>query len=853
MELKNIQNIIHDNMMTYSQYVITNRALPDIRDGLKPSYRRILVTMDRMKISTFTKSQNVSGQTMKIHAHGDCLSGDTKLRLLSGEVKTFAELEKEGKSHWVLSVDCNGNIVPALAHSFRKVKRVDKLKVIKFANGFEVKSTDDHKFRLINGEWLEAKDIKQGHTIDYGLITGRDKLNIQGHKTQLIGIDSLVDNYLNCNSNNTIHESDDNDFAKLLPTVIETYYIDADEIVYDFSVEGTHNALISVSDDDRTLAVAHNCYPTIVGMVQTDNNITPWIKGKGSFGQHTSKELQAAAPRYTEVCLSDISKDVFKDIDKKMVNFIPNYDGTIMIPEVLPVQFPSILHYAQSGIAVGMSCSLPSHNLKEINDATKHYILTGEHTVLIPDFATGGEIIENHDAFRQICETGTGTIRLRAKAEIIGNTISIKEIPYTTTREAIIEQIVKLVKGKKIDTISNVQDLTGLEGMEIEITAKRNTNMTKLLAQLYKYTPMETTFSANMNILVDKLPKVIGTNRIIEIWVEWRRQCIKNGIEYELENINEKLHRLLGLENILLDIDKAIEIIRTSEEDKINESLMQSFNIDTIQAEYVSNIKLRHLNKDAIIRQTQEIDALKENIKNMQDALNDNSKIDEMIITGLDEISKKYSEQRRTKIVAPTIEDVSLDVEPSVTTRCEIDTSTKYKVILTKQGYFKKLPVDCENIQIKDGDVIANEFIVTNASEIGVFVGTDMYKLYISQYDVHKQSDIGIYLPTLLDVNKIEGYTLIDDTSKYTLIVYDNMKVAKIDNKSYKTASKRTKLENSLCLGANVVQIVTLFDDVQFKVLLKNKEKICNTADMKAKMTRSSQGVVIKNDKIVIL
>lgn len=666
MELKNIQNIIHDNMMAYSGYVITSRALPDLRDGLKPSYRRILITMDKMKINGFTKSQNVSGQTMKIHPHGDC-------------------------------------------------------------------------------------------------------------------------------------------------------------------------------------------YPTIVGMVQTDNNITPLIKGKGSFGQHTSKELQAAAPRYTEICLSDISKDIFKDINKNMVNFIPNYDGTIMIPEVLPVKFPSVLHYCQSGIAVGMSCNFPSHNLIELNDATKYYIQTGCHKTIAPDFATGGELVNDEIAFRQIAETGTGTIRLRAKVEVNDRDIIITEIPYTTTREAIIEQIIKLIKAKKIDTIANVQDLTGLQGMKIKITAKRNANIDVLLSQLFKMTPMESTFSANMNVLVDKLPKVLGTNKIIEEWVVWRRECIKNGIRFELENLNEKLHRLLGLEKILLDIDKAIEIIRKSPEDKIDANLMNHFNIDDIQAEYISNIKLRNLNKDVILRQTAEIQSLRNQIKDKEDALDNDDKINQLIIDGLDEVTNKYGSSRRTKIIVPNdapIPQVKRQETTQTTTR---DDNEKYKVILTEQGYFKKLPVDYANAGIKEGDRIVNEFLVTNKSEIGVFVGTDMYKIYISNFNVNTETDFGVFLPTYLNVPDIKGYTLIDDSVKYTLIIYDNMKVAKIENKAYKTASKRTKLENSLFSGANVVQIITLLDDTDLEIVWNNKSTIYNTSKIRAKASRGSQGVTLRNDSISVL
>lgn len=666
MELKRIQNIIHDNMMTYSQYTITNRALPDIRDGLKPVYRRILISMHNMRISNFTKSANVVGNVMKYHPHG-------------------------------------------------------------------------------------------------------------------------------------------------------------------------------------------NSYSTIVGMVQTDNNIIPLITGKGSFGQHTSRDLQAAADRYTEIKLSDLSKDIFRDVNNQMVDFVPNYDGTLMMPEVLPVQFPMVLTIAQEGIAVGMSNKMPSFNLKEVNDATEKYIKTGEHTVLIPDFATGGEIIKNTDAFNQINSTGNGTVRLRAKAEIIGNTISIKEIPYTTTREAIIEAIIKLIKNKKITEISNVQDLTGINGMEIEITAKRNTDMNMLLAKLYKWTPMENTFSANMNILINNLPRVVGTSKIIETWVKWRAKCIKKGIEHELVSLNETLHKLLGLEKILLDVDKAIEIIRTSKEEEIEENLKSYFNIDDLQAEYVSNIKLRKLNKDNIIKQISDIEDLKNDIKEKEDSLNDENKINEIIIKGLKEASKKYGEPRRTKIVDP--ENVIIEIPRTEVQQVEntVD-NTEHRVLLTKDGYIKKVKVDATDIKIKDGDKILHDYKVNNQSEILVFVNTDAYKLYVNNIPEHSTSEFGLYIPTHIQVkaSDIHGYGVINDEAKYILIEYDNSKVAKISISSYKTTGRRTKLENSIFVGAKVNRITTLFDDVNLELHWKGKVTNYNTSNMKVKSSRNTQGVTIRYEKLII-
>lgn len=661
-ESKNVQNIIHDNMMSYSSYVITNRALPDIRDGLKPSYRRILTTMHSMNISNFTKSANVSGETMKVHPHGDC-------------------------------------------------------------------------------------------------------------------------------------------------------------------------------------------YPTIVGMVQSDTNITPLITGKGSFGQHTSRDLQAAAARYTEIKLSEISKDIFKDLSKNMVKFIPNYDGTIMLPEVLPVKFPAVLHYAQSGIAVGMSCNLPSFNLVEINNAVIKYILTDEHEILIPDFATGGKILVNESDFDEINNKGKGTIRLRATAEIIDNTISVTEIPYTTTREAIIDSIIKLIKSKKITEVANVHDLTGLDGMRIEIVAKRNTNMELLLEKLFRWTPMEDTFSANMNMLVNGLPRVMGVHKVIETWVKWRRECIRKGIKFELQNLNEKLHVLMGLEQILLNIDRAVEIIRFSNENEINERLMVEFKIDEFQADYVSNMKLKNLNKDVIIKRIKEIDELKSIIKEKEDILNDNGKVNQIIIDDLNKISQKYGTPRRTQLTERQRIEIPVEEVEEVQS---VNMDEEYKILITKDGYLKKNTMDCMNSKIKEGDEVIHQYIVTNKSEILVFIDTDAYKLYVDSIPVHNEEEFGMYLPAKYEGKEILGYGLVDDSVKDILIIYDNMKVAKINNRSYRTSSRRTKLENSLFSGAKPLQIVTLYEDVTLEIHNKNKVTYYDTANLKTKSSRYTQGVLIRNDEIII-
>ena len=389
--------------------------------------------------------------------------------------------------------------------------------------------------------------------------------------------------------------------------------------------------------------------------------------------------------------------------------------------------------------------------------------------------------------------------------------------------------------------------------MEIEITAKRNTDMEMLLAKLYKWTPLENTFSANMNILVDNLPRVVGVHQIIETWVKWRAECIKKGIRYELISLNETLHRLVGLEKILLDIDKAIEIIRTSREKEIEKNLEEYFKIDDVQAEYVANIRLRNLNKDAIIKQVSEIEDLKSTIKDKEETLENDEKINELIIQGLRDTTDKYAQPRRTQIVEP--QNITIETPQTQTQQSEETVeNVEYRIIITKDGYLKKIAIDVPDVKIKDGDEILYDYTGNNNSEILVFVKTDAYKIYLSNVPVHSANDFGLYLPTHLKIRSvnIKGYGIINDKSKYMLIEYDNMKIAKININSYKTSAKRTKLENSLFAGAGVKNITTLFDDVVLELKWKNKTTMYSTSNMKVKSSRNSQGVTVRYETLKI-
>lgn len=588
-----------------------------------------------------------------------------------------------------------------------------------------------------------------------------------------------------------------------------------------------------------------DCYNTIVGMVQSDNHLTPYVEGKGTFAQHTSSLMQPAASRYTECRLSEIAKDILKDLNKNTVDFIPNYDGTLTMPEVLPVKYPAILHYAQEGIAVGMASKIPSFNLKELNDATIKYIKEGITTTLIPDFATGGYIINQPQAFEKINETGLGSIRLRAKATIDKNIISITEIPYSTTRETIIDKVVELIKSGKLKEITDIKDLTGLHGMEIEITCKKNTDMELLLEKLYLLTPMESSYSCNMNVLHEGLPKVMGVWTIIDKWLEWRKECVKRGLRNEISDLEKKLHLLKGLEKVLLDIDKAIEIIRYSEEWLIDNNLIEYFKVDKTQADYISNMKLRNINKDYITKQIKDIEQLENKLNNLHNTLNCEHLIRDLICEGIQEVTDKYAQDRRSKLI--TICEKTK--EKVVKIKKEIP-DYKVRLLVTREGYVKKLSPNTKADQnLKPCDEIVQEYETTNLSELVVFSGKDAYKIKLHQLNDYKPSQLGDYLPNLLGIKNILGYTIVDDNYKYTLILYSNGKIAKIDNNSYKTETNRKKLANSLYKDSEVLQILTIKDDCDINLINnKGKKTMKNTNILMPKKSRNTQGVsTLKN------
>jgi len=646
---ENIENIIETNMAQYSSYVLLNRALPDMRDGLKPVYRRILWAMYQMKATRLTKSANVTGEVFKYHPHGET-------------------------------------------------------------------------------------------------------------------------------------------------------------------------------------------YGTVVGMVQKDRHIIPFLEGKGTFGQYSSRELQAAANRYTEIKLGEISLDMLKDTDKDMIKFIDNYDGTKQIPEVLPTKFPSILLYAQSGIGVGFSNSMPSFNLNELSEAIINYLNKGKKTVLVPDFAMGGSIINNEKIFEQINNDGNGTVTLRGKAEIVGNEIIITEIPYSTTREAIIDKVVDLAKNGKLKEVTKAEDLTGLKGMEVSITAKKNTDMNLLLAKLFKMTPLESTYSSNMNILFNDLPKVMGVWEIVEEWSKWRRDCINNGLISETSKMKKKMHLLRGLEKVLLNIDEAVKIIRFSKATLIEKNIMKEFKVDSDQAKEISNMKLRDINKDFIIKKIAEIKQLEDEIKHNEFVINNEVELNKLLIKGLKESVKKYGSPRRTQIINPG-EPIKISLEVPVE-------NYEVKVHLTKDGYIYKFKNTLTTPNVKPGDEVVKTFVTNNKAELLIFAeDKHCYKLKINAIPETGSGSLGSFIPAMLKEKMvITTYTILED-HKMLLMIYKNSKIAKVSTESY--GVNRKVLKKSINDKQDLLEVIAITEDSRIRVVTTKEKKIIDTKDINLTNLRPSTGIYV--------
>ena len=580
--------------------------------------------------------------------------------------------------------------------------------------------------------------------------------------------------------------------------------------------------------------------------------LTPFVDSKGNFGKSYSRDMSWAAPRYTEAKLSAICGEIFKDIDSDTVDFVDNYDNTMKEPALLPTTFPNILVSANSGIAVGMASQFCGFNLKEVCDTAVAYLKNPDcdltETLLAPDFPTGGELIFDTDAIRDIYNTGRGSVRVRAKYRYVKdqNLLEIYEIPYSTTVEAILDKVAELIKAGKAKEISDMRDETDLSGLKLAIDLKRGVDPDKLMAKLYKLTPLEDAFACNFNVLIAGSPKVLGVRQILEEWTAWRTDSVKRRIFFVLGKKKEKLHLL---KRILLDIDKAIRIIReTEEEAEVIPNLMIGFGIDQIQAEYVAEIKLRNINKEYILKRTRETDALRDEIDDLEDLLNSPKRVKKVIVEELNAAAKKYGEPRRTSIVYP--HEIT-----SYTPEEEQKEEYPVTVFLSREGYFKKitpasLRMNSEQ-KFKEGDALRQSFETTSNAEAMFFTDQcQVYKTRLGEFDDAKASVLGDYLPTKLKMDAGENVIFMVlpgvDYAGSLLFFYENGKAARIEMKAYQTASNRRKLTGAYSDKSPLACIRRLDEDCELAVY-SNEPRclIFHTALLAPKTTRSAQGVAV--------
>ena len=599
-------------------------------------------------------------------------------------------------------------------------------------------------------------------------------------------------------------------------------------------------------------------YETMVRLAKGNESLLhPFVDSKGNFGKVYSRDMAYAASRYTEAKLAPICAELFRDLDCDAVDFADNYDNTMKEPTLLPTTYPNVLVSANQGIAVGMASQICGFNLGEVCDTAIACLKNPDHdiasTLLAPDFPTGGQIICDGDDLRSIYATGRGGLKVRARwrYDRKENVIEVYEIPYSTTIEAILDKVAELVKAGKVKEIGDMRDETDLSGLKLAIDLKRGVDPDKLMAKLFRLTPLQDTVSCNFNILIAGMPRVMGVGEILTEWTAWRTDCVKRRVYYILNKKKEKLHLLQGLKRILLDIDKAIRIIReTEEEAEVIPNLMIGFGIDQVQAEYVAEIKLRNINKEYILKRVQETAALADEIDDLEDTLAKPSRIRRIIVDELTEVRKKYAVPRRTEIVYSH----EIEEEP------EEDAPEDYPVhlFLSREGYFKKITPQSLRMsgdqKYKEGDGPAQYFEATNNTELMFFTDRQqVYKTRASEFGESKASLLGDYLPAKLGMDAGENVIFLclpGDYSGSLLFAFANGRVARVALSAYATTSNRRKLTGAYCEKFPLVQILPLAEDREL-ALLTNEPRalLVHTALLAPKTTRGTQGVQVMNIK----
>ena len=577
----------------------------------------------------------------------------------------------------------------------------------------------------------------------------------------------------------------------------------------------------------------------------------PFVDSKGNFGKAYSRDMAYAASRYTEAKLDSFCQELFRDIDSDTVDFVDNYDSTMKEPALLPTTFPNVLVSANNGIAVGMASNICGFNLREVCNAAIARIKNPDcdlrEYLLAPDFPSGGELIYNDSEIYSLYETGRGSLKVRGKWRYVkeGNLIEIYEIPYTTTTEAIIDKVSELIKSGKIKEINDMRDETDLNGLKLTIDLKRGADPDKLMARLMRMTTLQDSFACNFNILIGGYPKVMGVGEILEEWTAWRVECVKRRLYYQLTKKRDKLHLLLGLQKILLDIDKAIRIIRETErEDDVIPNLMIGFGIDQLQAEYIAEIKLRNINREYILKRTNETAELEKDIAELEETLKSTRKIKSIIVKELESVAKKYGRDRRTAVIY----DDELEFEE------EIEQTPDYPVtvFITRDGYLKKITPQSLRMsgeqKLKEGDQMDLIVEATNRSEILVFSDRcQVYKASLSEFDDGKASVLGDYLPTKLGFDEGESVRKVcfpGDYSGFVLFAFENGKVAKVALGAYDTKSNRRRLTGAYTDKAPLRSILCLPEDTDVTLYSTDgRALVVNTALLAMKTTRTTIGV----------
>ena len=596
-------------------------------------------------------------------------------------------------------------------------------------------------------------------------------------------------------------------------------------------------------------------YETMVRLARGNETLLhPFVDSKGNFGKVYSRDMAYAASRYTEAKLDGICEELFKDIDSDTVDMVDNYDGSLKEPTLLPTTFPNVLVSANQGIAVGMASNICSFNLKEVCETAIALMDDPDHDILEtlpgPDFSTGGELLFDEATTREIYSTGRGSFKLRAKWRYVkeGNLIEITQIPYSTTAEVIIDKIVELNKAGKIKEIADIRDESDLGGLKLTIDLRRGVEPDKLMQRLMRMTPLQDSFACNFNILIAGMPKVMGVAEILEEWTAWRMECIRRRLYFQIGKKEERLHLLKGLERILLDIDKAITIIRETElESEVIPNLMIGFGIDEIQANYVAEIRLRNINKEYILKQTRAISDLEAEIAELQETLNSRRRIKSVIKKELKDVAEKFGQERKTEIIYQTEE-----IEPED----ETEQIPDYPVtlFLSREGYMKKITAQSLRMsgeqKFKEGDSLAFSVETSNRADILVFTNQyQCYKSRLSDFEDGKASQLGDYLPQKLGMEPgetVEQVLLPGDYKGFVLFVFENGKAAKVPLSAYETKTNRRKLTGAFCDKSPVKAILGFQTDEQIALYTTDgRAAIVSTAQLLPKTTRNTQGVSV--------